>query len=166
MLKSHELLGFMSSALAHEILEFTFADDKPTYKAMVKAVADARHIRAVFLERQPRATRHDTMLSVLSKPALDLAAGTMIRTWLVKKQNAMLVDFLDALGIQHKDGVVENLPEAVADEKLKAAVESLLAKYPHETVAVYLTAFHDLNEAGWANLKALLETDSRLQLGG
>jgi hypothetical protein len=53
----------------------------------------------------------------------------------------------------------------VDDAKLKAAVELLLGKYPHETVAVYLNAFNDMNTAGWANLKALLETDARLQLG-
>ena len=53
-------------------------------------------------------------------------------------------------------GVVEDLPGAVDDAKLKAAVELLLGKYPHETVAVYLNAFNDMNAAGWANLKALL----------
>ena len=52
-----------------------------------------------------------------------------------------------------------------ARKKLKAGVETLLAKYPHEAVAVYLNAFNDMNEANWANLKALLEGDPRLQLG-
>ena len=51
------------------------------------------------------------------------------------------------------------------DEKLRSAVETLLAKYPHETVAVYLHAFNDMNQANWANLKSLLDTDTRLQLG-
>lgn len=34
-----------------------------------------------------------------------------------------------------------------------------------ETVAVYLNAFNDMNEANWANLKSSLESDPRLQLG-
>jgi NADPH-dependent 7-cyano-7-deazaguanine reductase QueF-like protein len=41
----------------------------------------------------------------------------------------------------------------------------LLAKYPPEAVAVYLNAFNDMNQANWANLKNILESDSRLQLG-
>jgi hypothetical protein len=106
------------------------------------------------------------MLATLTRPPLDLLAGNLIRTWLVKKHNAMLVEFLDALGIQHKEGVVEELPPSMEDDKLKGAVEQLLAKYPHEAVAVYLHAFNDMNEANWANLKTLLESDSRLQLGG
>jgi hypothetical protein len=32
-------------------------------------------------------------------------------------------------------------------------------------VAVYLNAFNDMNEASWPNLKTMLESDSRLQLG-
>ncbi|MCW5554214.1 MAG: hypothetical protein KIS67_18905 [Verrucomicrobiae bacterium] len=165
MLKSHELLGFMSPGLANEIIASIFEDDKPTYKAALAAVANARHLRPVFLERQPKPQRHATMLATLTRPSLDLAAGTLLRTWLVKKQNAMLVDFLNALGIENKEGVVEDLPEAMDDEKLKAAVDVLLAKYPHETVAVYLNAFNDMNEANWTNLKTMLEGDARLQLG-
>lgn len=166
MLASHELLGFVSPALANEILEFAREADKPTYKTVLAAVAQARHLRPVFLERQERHARHATMLSTLTRPALDLMAGTLLRAWLVGKQKAMLVDFLNALGIENKDGVVEDLPATMDDAKLKTAVDALLAKYPPEPVAVYLNAFNDMNEANWANLKAMLESDARLQLGG
>ena len=165
MLKSHELLGFMSPALANDILAFTFESDKPTYKATLAAVANARHLRPVFLERQPRPQRNATMVATLSRPNLDLAAGTLIRAWLVKKHKAMLVDFLNSLGIENKEGVVEDLPATMDDAKLKTAVDSLLTKHPPEAVAVYLNAFNDMNEANWENLKAMLENDTRLQLG-
>ena len=165
MLKSHELFGFMSPSLANDILAFAFESEKPTYRAVLQAVAEARHVRPVFLERQSRAERHTAMLSTLTKPHLDVAAGTLLRTWLVKKHEAMLVDFLNALGIANEKGVVESLPESVDDAKLKAAVEGLLTKYPPEAVAVYLNAFNDMNEANWPNLKSLLESDPRLQFG-
>jgi hypothetical protein len=165
MLKSHELLGFMSPALAADILSFTFESDKPAYRATVAAVAQAKNVRPVFLERQPRDQRHASMISVLSKPTMDTAAGALLRAWLVKKHEPMLTDFMNALGIKNDRGVVEDLPPAMDDAKLKPAVELLLGKYPHETVSVYLNAFNDLSGAGWANLKALLEADSRLQLG-
>ena len=165
MLTSHELLGFMSPALASDILSFIFESDKPAYKATLAAVAEAKHVRPIFLERQPRAERHTTMLSALTKPHLDAAAAAFIRAWLVKKHAAMLVDFLNALAIPHENGVVEDLPKEMDDAQLKPAVEILLGKYPHEVVAVYLNAFNDMNAAGWANLKTLLESDARLQLG-
>ena len=165
MLTSHELFGFMSPNLAGEIITFIFESDKPTYRATLNAVAEARHLRPVFLERQPKTQRHAAMIATLARPALDLVAGSLIRTWLLKKHKAMLVDFLNALGIKNEDGVVENLPESMDDVKLKSAIETLLAKYPPEAVAVYLNAFNDMNEANWANLKSILESDPRLQLG-
>jgi hypothetical protein len=83
----------------------------------------------------------------------------------VKKQSAMLIDFLNALGLPHENGAVDDLPTAMDDAKLKPAIEALLAKYPHEAVAVYLNAFNEMNTANWANLQAALESDTRLQLG-
>jgi hypothetical protein len=165
MLTSHELLGFMSPALANDILNFAYESDKPTYKATLNGVATALRVRPVYLERQPRPQRHASMISILSRPGLDAVAGAMIRAWLVQKQKPMLVDFLNALGIANNEGVVDDLPKTVDDAKLKSAIETLLAKYPPEIVAVYLNAFNDMNEASWANLKAMLESDSRLQLG-
>lgn len=166
MLKSHELLGFMSPTLATEIIEYLFESDKPSYRATLNAVAEARKLRPIFLERQSRAQRHATMLGTLTRPQLDQVAGILIRAWLVKKYTAMLTTFLDALAIPHKEGVVEELPPAVDDAKLKEAVEALLGKFPAEVVAVYLNAFNDMNEANWPNLRSILESDSRLQLGG
>ena len=165
MLTSHELLGFMSPDLANDILSFTFESDRPAYKATLNAVAEVKRVRPIFLERQPRAARHTSMLLALTRPNMDAAAGALIRAWLVKKHQAMLADFLNALDIKNENGVVDDLPPSVDDARLKLAVENLLSKYPHEVVAVYLNAFNDMNAAGWANLKALLQTDTRLQLG-
>jgi hypothetical protein len=162
---NHELFGFMSPALANDILSFAFEADKPTYKSTLNAVAQARHVRPVFMERMPRPQRHAMMVSLLAKPVLEQAAGGLIRVWLVKKQRAMLVDFLTALAIPHNEGVVDDLPAAMDDAKLKAAVDALVAKYPPEAVAVYLHAFNDMNLASWANLKTMLESDPRLELG-
>jgi len=166
MLTSHELLGFMSPALALEILNYAYESDKPLYRAALSSVAEARKLRPVFLERQPRAERHSAMLQTLTRPSLDLVTGNLIRAWLLKKYNSMLCDFLDALGITHKEGVVEDLPSSMDDAKLQSAVDALLLKYPPEAVAVYLNAFSDMNEVNWPGLKTILESDKRLQLGG
>ena len=166
MLTSHELLGFMSPNLAQEIITYTYESDKPLYKATLQAVADARKVRYVFMERQPKTDRYNAMVATLSKPALEAVTANLVRAWLLKKYKGMLVDFLEALEIKHNDGVVEDLPPNVPDEKLKAAVDTLLGKYPPEVVSVYLNAFNDMNEVDWPNLKKMLEEDKRLQLGG
>ena len=77
----------------------------------------------------------------------------------------MLADFLDALGVQHENGVVEEFPEQVDEAKLNDAVEKLLARYPGEKVIVYLNSFNAMNDASWDALTKKLKEDSRLQLG-
>jgi hypothetical protein len=162
-MKAHQLFGGLSPALAGEILEFAYTSDKPLYRTAVDAVAKLRKLRPVFLERQPRTERHASMATALSRPGLELAADGLIRNWLLKKNTTMLTDFLDSLKISHDKGVVEDLPPTIDEAALESAVEALLAKYSPEAVAVYLHAFHEMNESKWSNLAAHLETDPRLQ---
>lgn len=165
MFAAHEILGFMSPALALEIVDYLYTSEKEVYRAALQGVAEARKVRPVFLERKPRAERHQDMVAALSKPRLEFVALNVLQTWLVKMQTALLADFLDGLGIAHQNGVVENLPATIADEKLHPAVEALLARHPREIVAVYLHAFCGLNGAKWPNLAGMLDKDERLQLG-
>jgi len=65
--------------------------------------------------------------------------------------------------LKHLLGAVQSLARAQRIRVLGSS--ALLAKHPPEAVAVYLNAFNDMNEAHWANLKTLLESDTRLQLG-
>jgi len=165
MLTAHEIFGFMSPALALEIVENIHTTEKGIYRAAVAAVAEARKVRPVFLERKPRAERNKDMVASICKPNLEALAVNLLQAWLLKCQTAMLTDYLDALGIKHDKGMVDDLPESVTDEKLNAAIDTLLAKHQPEKVAVYLRAFNDLNQAKWPNLTALLDKDARLQLG-
>jgi hypothetical protein len=163
MMKCHEIMGFMPSALASDILEFAYTADKALYRSVLAAAAEARKVRLVFYERKPRAQRHSDMLTLLSSSRLDSSAGLLLQGWLTKSQTALLTDFLNTLGISHKDGIVDQFPPTVDDGKLKEAVELLLSKYPKGNVAVYLHAVFALNDVHWSNLDALLEKDPRLQ---
>lgn len=163
---AHELFGFMSPKLANEIIEWSFNEDKQTYKIALHSVAAARKVRPVFLERQPRAQRHAGMIQAFTRPALEQAAANLLRTWLTKAQTTVLTDFLDALAIKHDKGVIEDLPESMDDAELNNAIAAILEKHPQEIVAVYLNAFNSMNETSWNNLDALLKGDDRLQLHG
>lgn len=166
MFSAYELFGFMSPALSHEIVESTFTNNKELYKATLAAVAEARHVRPIFLERKPRKDRHKDMVDMLGRPRMDVAASALIRGWLMNSQKAMLADFLDGLAIPHKDGAVDDLPKTVDDDKLKTTVQGLLEKHPAEKVAVYLHAFAEMNEVEWPILNAVLDSEPRLQIGG
>ena len=161
---SHELFATMPADLAMEIIEFNHASEKKLYRAALETVAQSRKVRAVFLERQPRVERCAAIAASLSRPAMHQAADSLLRNWLLKKHTSLLTDFLEALGIQHENGVVEALPKTVDDERLKVGIESLLARHPREAVAIYLHAFNSMNGENWTNLEVLLRTNPRLRL--
>ena len=163
---SHEILGYMSANLSAQIIEDLFVDDKPLYKAILGAVAQAKKVRPVFMEKLPKAQRHPEMVAMLSRGSMDEVAGNLLRGWLLKKQLPVIAEFLDGLGIKHEKGVVEELPASVDDGKLKQTIEAMLAKHPQEVVAVYLLSFHAMNEVDWPVLAQMLKDDSRLQLHG
>ena len=166
MMTAHELFGFMSPKMASEIVEWTFQEDKPTYKAALQGVASAKKVRPIYLQRQPRPQREAAMIAAFGRPALEQASGAILRNWLTKAQTGMLKDFLDGLGLEHEDGVLEDLPDGVDDDKLNNAINEVLEKHPQENVAVYLNAFNSMNETSWPNLDELLRNDERLQLHG
>jgi hypothetical protein len=68
--------------------------------------------------------------------------------------------------IKHADdGTVDELPDSAPKEKIAAAVQGLVEKYPAETVAVYLHAFRDMDSAiQWPALDEILEERSELKL--
>ena len=166
MLTFHELIGFMSPKMANRILEDTQANNREVYRALVASMAQAQKMRPVFIGRQPKERRHKSFVQMLSRAGSEEHAGNLIRGWLFKEHKDVLTGFLGKLGIQHEEGMVDDLPESISDDALNAAVDLLIEKYDRELVAVYLTAFNASNENRWGNLDALLAEDERLQFHG
>ena len=166
MLTFHELIGFMSPKMANQILEETQANNREVYRALVASIAQAQKMRPVFIGRQPKERRHKNFVHMLSRTGAEEHAGNLIRAWLFKEHKDVLTDFLGKLGIEHEEGVVDDLPESIGDAPLNEAVDLLLEKYDRELVAVYLTAFNASNENRWDNLDTMLADDERLQFHG
>ena len=163
MLTFHELIGFMSPKMANRILEDTQANNREVYRALVASMAQAQKMRPVFIGRQPKERRHKSFVQMLSRTGSEEHAGNLIRGWLFKEHKDVLTGFLGKLGIEHEEGMVDDLPESISDDVLNAAVDLLIEKYEQELVAVYLTAFNASNENRWGNLDTLLADDERLQ---
>ena len=165
-MKSHEIFQHMSPALAGEIFTFLQTEQKPVYKAAIQGLANQRTLRGVFVERKPPAERFPWMQAAFARKIGDSLASHVLQTWLLGANKQMLCDFLDALEIKHSDdGTVDELPAEMPKEKIAAAVERVLGKYPAETVAVYLHAFREMdNTVQWPALDQILAEEPRLRL--
>ncbi|MCP5521728.1 MAG: hypothetical protein H7A46_09285 [Verrucomicrobiales bacterium] len=154
----------MPAPLAQEIVEYLFTQEKAAYQAILGAVAESLRVRPIFLQRKPRVQRHADMLGVLSRPRMEEAAAMLLREWLLKAEKGMLIEFLGDLGVENEDGVVEEFPDEMDPDKLKQAVENLLAKHTPEKVCVYLNTLRSTSGIEWKSLDDLLANDARLQI--
>ncbi len=166
-MKSHEIFQRMSPTLAAEMFTWLQTEQKPVYKAAIQGLANQRNLRGVFVERKPPAERFPWMQAAFARKISDSLASHVLQAWLLGANKEMLCDFLDALEIKHaEDGTVDELPPEVSKEKIAAAAERLLGKYPAENVAVYLHAFRDMDSAvQWPALDEILAEEPRLNLG-
>ncbi|HEX4666849.1 MAG TPA: hypothetical protein VH207_09620 [Chthoniobacterales bacterium] len=165
-MKSYELFQNMSPALATEILSYLQKEQTPVFKSVVQTLAAQRKLRPVFVERKPPHERYAWIKGALGRKPSDTLAAHLLQAWLLGAQKSLLCDFLDSLGMpRDEDGTVEQLPNSPPKEKLRATIEELLAKYPAETVAVYLHAFHDMDSTvSWPPLGEVLAEDERIRL--
>ncbi len=165
-MKSHEIFQHMSPTLASEIFRYLQAEQKPILKSAIQGLANQRKLRPVFVERKPPNERTAWLQHALSRKISDTLAAHLLQAWLLGAQKTMLCDFLDFVGIKRdEDGTVEELPDSPPKEKLRDAIDQLVAKYPAEAVAVYLHAFHDMDsEVSWEPLGEVLAEDERMKL--
>jgi hypothetical protein len=163
-LTAHEIFSGLTPAEAHELFESLHDANKPAYRGALQATAARRRLRPVFLERKPRAERHQWMQAVLAAPAHEDLGLEILQNWVLSAHRPMLGDFLDALGIAHEDGLVDTIPAQPAREKVDAAVDAIAAKHPATAVKIYLNLFQPVGPEAWPDLDALLVIDPRLAL--
>jgi hypothetical protein len=96
---------------------------------------------------------HHARALVLGRRNAELAYE-LFGTYLVRKDKALLTDFLDATGVEHEDGMIADVAKGRPDEtKVRDAIAALDAKYPPEDVTLYLA----LSAEHWPDVAAVQE---------
>ena len=83
----------------------------------------------------------------------EIVAARLLVAYHLEHQRPMMGAFLDALGIKHENGVIEDDEMEPPDaERLKAAAATLARSYPPEDVAVYLSTLLWQDPDTWGGL--------------
>lgn len=161
---ANEIFARLPADESSGILGWLQENDKPAYKASISLLAGRRKLRPIFVERKPRDERHAWMAAALTKPANADAATEILQAWILGGNRPMVLEFLEALGVSHEDGIIEDLPAEPTEGKVRAAVDALFAKYPAAAVVVYLNLFVSMDVTEWPVLRGLVASDERFQL--
>jgi hypothetical protein len=128
--------------------------------------AKADQLQAVMLIAQQKKFRPKTINGLdvdrrarhlATLPSLpDALAARALIVYHLADQRAMMGAFLDALGIAHENGLIQEDSIKPDAEKLPAAVETLRAKFPAEDVTLYLETLFSQDPETWGALGPLL----------
>jgi len=99
-----------------------------------------------------RKARH--LASIVNLPEA-LAARALIAYHLAE-QRPMMASFLDALGLAHEDGLIQEDSVQPEVEKLAPAVAAIREAYPAEDVSLYLSTLICQDPQTWASLGPML----------
>ena len=133
--------------------EAFWSDDNASleHAEAVAAIAQRIKFRAksvIALPREKKA-RHLVSLGALS----ELVAARLLVAYHLAQQRPMMGSFLDALGIQHEDGLIaDEEMQPPSAEQLHAAAKAIAASYPAEEVAVYLSTLVWQDPETWGAL--------------
>jgi hypothetical protein len=161
---THALWATLPPALVNEILCSVQKSNKKLYRTALELMAPRMGMRVPILMETPKTERHATWARILARPEMEVLSFNLLSTWLVETQTPMLCAWLDALGIEHGDnGCADTFPPEPPAGQLRAAVESLLAKFDPVLVGVYLRSFNQIDETQWPVLDDILRSEPRLQ---
>ena len=91
----------------------------------------------------------------------ELVAARLLVAYHLAQQRPMMGSFLDAMGIKHEQGLIEEQEEEVpppSPERLREAAASLAGQYPAEDVALYLSTLVWQDPETWGPLADVPQT--------
>src|SRR5258708_36144992 len=120
-------------------------------------------VQAAFLIAQKKKFRPKTIIALdLDRKAKHLAtvagvsdqiAARALITYHLAEQRPMMVAFLDALGIGHENGLIQEENVKPDAARIRAAVEKIAAEYPKEDVQIYLDRLVCQDPETWGALR-------------
>jgi hypothetical protein len=162
---AQQLLEAIGTDLRNQIFTYLQSEERPAYRAVINSLAGQRKLRPQFILEKSRAQQTEWLLAQLTLKTNGPVVEQILQIWLLKSQGAMLITFLDAVGIEHDGkGQVDELPEEIDDAKAATGVQALLAAYPAKQVALYLYMFQLQRPDGWSSLTKAIEANPEAKL--
>ncbi len=121
------------------------------------AAAQGFRLRPQFLRGQPRKRQAEWMRKSLSRPAAAPVAEEVLAEYFLSGRKPLLVELLDALGIEHEDGALrEASPACPAAAELELALAKFRGGGEPELRELLLAAFAAQSAIEWPVLEVQL----------
>ena len=123
----------------------------------VLAIAHRIKFRVTSVLKMPREKKSRQLVAL---PGVsEIVAARLLVSYHLEDQRPMMASFLDAVGIQHEEGLIADEELAAPPrEKLEEAVRTLTQSYPPDDVALYLSTLVWQDPDTWGALAEMPES--------
>ncbi|HEY1987596.1 MAG TPA: hypothetical protein VGG85_19430 [Terracidiphilus sp.] len=138
------------------VCQIFWAESKGTEKQLlIASLAKAKKLREVFVRKSPIERLVNWTATTLSLP--DPIVDDLLKKYLLKEHRAVIVSFLDLLGIPHSEGMIEENFDFtnLTNERVQEAAHSLLASADRAGSELYLK-YLMLQGGPWAGIEEVL----------
>lgn len=156
-MRAFEIFQAMSAERAAEVLGTLEQQAPAAYTQAVAAASAALKARPKFLMRQTPERRAREVRRALARVRANELAEEILATYFLEARRALLVEWLDAVGVEHEEGQLESdAPEPPASETLRSALESFRGKDDDPDRELCLRAFAAQSAIDWPELDEAL----------
>ena len=165
-MQAYEIYQNIKPSIITELFQWMRDEERELYKSTVATLANDRKLRPVFIQKKSVAEQIAWMHKTLKLKSSGMIGEHLFQVYFMQGQQQLLVDFCDAMGIEHdgKGSVDGALPDTLDSDKLRAAVDSLVKTFDPQLVSLYLRVFNLQTENGWDSITEILNSDERLAL--
>jgi hypothetical protein len=159
--RPNQLFAAMKPDYARVFLDALKQQTPIAWAQAVGLTAGALKARPVFVQKQPPERRAELIRKALSRVASAPVAEELLAVYFLECRNELLVEWLDAIGVEHDKGTLNNDPAEPDAKKLRSAVAAFRKAASDEASTadreLLLRAFAAQTSIDWPNLDALLE---------
>ena len=156
-MRSYQVFAAMTPERAVAMLRALSKKAPAMFRQAVDAAAIAMRARPVYLRNQPFEKRAEAVRRTFARVSTNAVADELLAVYFLECRKELLVEWLDLLGVKHKDGTLEaDAPPPPPEKKLREAVSQFRGAADDPDRDLLVRAFAAQDAVEWPVLDALL----------
>jgi hypothetical protein len=151
----------LSSERKQQAADAFWSDDNAAAEQAeaITLIAHRLKFRTKSVVALPREKKVRHLLGLPQPLMPEIVAARLLVAYHLAQQRPMMASFLDALGIKHENGLIEDEDTAAPErERLQEAAKTIAASFPAEDVSLYLSTLVWQDPETWGGLSEAPET--------
>ncbi len=159
-MRAFQIFASMSSEQNAALLEKVAESSPITFRSGMAAACEVLKVRPVYLKKQPFEKKASLIRRTLSRVTSNTLAEEFFAIYFLECRKDLLVEWLDALGLEHEDGTLSDDEPAAPDAgALEKTFREFLARDEDTDRPLLVKAFASQAAIDWPALDALVETE-------